>query len=122
MEAQIRAYIETIQEIITEVQSGFRTGYNCSTPLLQLTNDVTFALLDCTRVFDHGTLLSILHYVGFDMSAVSLVMNYSYGRHRIVKLPYRQLSNDVRTLAISIHYAHLNIVGCVKIVCFNVCR
>lgn len=76
-------------ELLPEVQSGFRPNHSCTTALLSVSDDILRAtdkgqytllvLLDFSRAFDTirlDLLFSILRYIGLGMDAVSLMKNY----------------------------------------------
>lgn len=98
MERQILDYLNN-NNLIPEYQSGFRKGYSCVTALSQVTDDIFEALdkdqatvlilLDFTKAFDmvnHEILLSLLHYVGFSESALTLVSSFLSNRRQRVLL------------------------------------
>lgn len=98
MAIQIRQYVNQ-HTILPETQSGFRPGYSCSTALLNITDDIFTAIdnnelslvimLDYSKAFDtigHDILISILHHIGFSVSAVSLIQNYLTNRSQTVIL------------------------------------
>ena len=86
-------------DILPESQSGFRPGYSCTSALLHVTDDILRAaddgkitalvLLDFSKAFDtlhHGTLLSILHFIGLSDHAVKLIKDYLEARDQVVVL------------------------------------
>lgn len=85
-------------KILPERQSGFRTGYSCTTALLNITDDIIRAtdtgkttalvLLDFSKAFDrmnHELLTAILHYVGFGDHAITLMRSYLYNRFQFTE-------------------------------------
>jgi hypothetical protein len=96
MEKQIITYLNK-NNIIPNVQSGFRTGYSCCTALSKVTDDIIkglddnkaciLLLLDYTKSFDmlnHKILLSILNYIGFNKTALELVSSFLSNRIQTV--------------------------------------
>ena len=92
--SQIRDYIS---DIIPKNQSGFRQNYSCVTALEKVINDIVestdknkltiLILLDYSKAFDkldHGLLLSILKYIGFNSKSTSLLSSYLKGRQQAV--------------------------------------
>lgn len=97
MNAQIREYLDT-HNILPEYQSGFRSGFSCTTALLKITDDIVEAtdqgkatalvLIDYSKAFDrinHELLYAILSYVGFDCDAISLIKDYLTDRKQFVE-------------------------------------
>lgn len=100
MENQLRAYLAE-KKILPKTQSGFRSGYSCTTALLQVVDDIIGAtdqglctiliLLDFSRAFDtlnHEILLSLLLYIGLTKEAVTLFKNYLQNRQQKVSIEY----------------------------------
>lgn len=92
MTTQIRNHLENNQ-IIPNLQSGFRPRHSCCTSLLNITDDILastdqgrltiLVALDYSKAFDtinHGLLESILHFVGCSGSASDMLANYLTGR------------------------------------------
>jgi len=86
-------------DILPSVQSGFRAGYSSTTALLSVTDDIfcsldsgqlsLLILLDYSKAFDtvnHGLLLEILHFIGFDHGSIQLVGSFLGGRYQRVTL------------------------------------
>lgn len=101
LRSQLSEYVES-RNIIPNVQSGFRSGYSCTTALAALTDDIIAAtdsnqitalvLLDFTKAFDtvnHDLLLSIFRYIGLGLGAVSLIRDYFHGRSQRVRVADR---------------------------------
>ena len=97
MNSQIRDYVD-LYNILPQCQSGFREGFSCTTALLHVTDDiissidkgdaVVLVLIDFSKAFDrmdHGLLLSVLHYIGFQKSAIGLINSYLNGRKQYVE-------------------------------------
>lgn len=97
MNVQIREFLNA-HNILPNCQSGFRPGYSCATALLSITDDIIEAadkglatilvLIDYSKAFDrlnHDLLISILHYIGFDMSAITLMISYLSNRMQFVE-------------------------------------
>lgn len=95
---QLTDFLET-NEILPELQSGFRKGRSTATALLDVTDNILGAqdkgmvtllvLLDFSRAFDSlntALLLSKLSYYGFDVGAVKWFDSYLSGRRQHVKL------------------------------------
>lgn len=96
---QMTNFLET-NDILPELQSGFRPGYSCNTTLLFLlsvSNDimkhvdnnlfVALVLIDYTKAFDminHELLLSILYCIGFSKNTVTFFQNYLNDRTQCV--------------------------------------
>lgn len=98
LEGQLRIHLE-INQVIPEMQSGFKSGHSCTTALLHVMDDVISAtdqdkltilvLLDYSKAFDtikHKILLSLLHYIGLGPDAVTLFSNYLSKRYQAVSL------------------------------------
>lgn len=96
IEEQLRRYLIE-KKVLPPIQSGFRSGYSCTTALLHVVDDVSAAidkghctilvLLDFSRAFDtisHDLLLSILHYIGLTEDAIKFFENYLKGRQQKV--------------------------------------
>lgn len=96
MELQMKSYIDA-QNVLPAMQSGFRSGYNCTSALCNVTDDIfracddnqitVLVLLDYSRAFDtinHRLLLSIFKYIGFGREAVKLMNSYLSGRSQAV--------------------------------------
>lgn len=84
-------------DILSPTQSGFRQGYSCTIALLGITPEIfksidrnyltVLILLDFSKAFDflnHQILLSVLHYIGFDGNAISLLESYLSDRQQRV--------------------------------------
>lgn len=110
MDMQLRAYLN-LKNILPEAQSGFRTGHNCSTALLNVTDDILRAtdvglvtvlvLLDFSRAFDtvnHDLMLSILGHVGLETDALKLIGSFLQDRSQQV-IMNRCLSNNRKILS-----------------------
>lgn len=95
---QLTNYIDS-HDLLPSVQSGFRTGYSCTTALLKVTDDILTAsdegkitalvLLDYSKAFDtvnHDILINILNFIGVTGNASSLICSYLSNRSQIVKL------------------------------------
>lgn len=95
---QLTEFLE-VNEILPELQSGFRNGRSTATALLDVTDNILGAqdngmvtvlvLLDFSRAFDAlniTLLLSKLSYYGFDVGAVKWFDSYLNGRRQHVKL------------------------------------
>ena len=102
--SQITPYMESCA-ILPVRQSGFREGHSCCTALLDIVDDALAALdsgknsililLDFSRAFDildHGLLLEILSYVGFDESCVGFFGSYLGTRRQRVVVRRRESS------------------------------
>lgn len=98
MERQLQIHLQN-NHILPVNQSGYRKGHSCSTALLHIVDDVIsmtdqgkitlLILLDYSKAFDtidHNILMSILHYIGLDPSAISLMVNYFSDRYQAVRL------------------------------------
>lgn len=85
--------------ILPDIQSGFRPNHGCSTALLKVIDDILSArdtnkptalvLLDYSKAFDtisHRLLLAILHYFGFSADAIVMIRNYLKNRQQCVKI------------------------------------
>lgn len=94
--------------IIPEYQSGFRPGFSCETALLNVTDSIidgidkgkltALVLLDFSKAFDtvsHDILVSILHYIGLDGTAINLLKSYLSNRSQAVKVG-DNVSRDAR--------------------------
>lgn len=105
IDAQLRAHL-TSNAILSDMQSGFRPGYSCSTALLHITDDIIAAadqdkltvmvLLDFSKAFDtisHDILLAILHYIGLTADAIQLLANFISNRFQMVAI------NDDKSLS-----------------------
>lgn len=95
---QLRKHLDKYS-IISEVQSGFRPGYSCTTVLMRVTDELllatdqgkvsVLALLDFSKAFDtinHEILLAILHHIGLTSNAVTLIRSYLSDRMQCVRL------------------------------------
>lgn len=95
---QLRHYLN-INNILPDVQSGFRSDHSCVTALCKITDDIlthtdnglitALVLLDFTRAFDtisHRALVDILKFIGLSDSAVALLNSYLSGRAQVVRL------------------------------------
>ncbi|XP_047990243.1 uncharacterized protein LOC125229445 [Leguminivora glycinivorella] len=100
--AQLTTYLE-MNNILPDVQSGFRKGRSTTTALLDVTDNILDAqdkgmctvlvLLDFSRAFDClniNLLLSKLTYYGFDQKTIRWFESYLSNRSQIVKV---RLSN-----------------------------
>ena len=98
MELQMITFLNS-NNIIPKLQSGFRTGYSCSTALSNVTDDIIrgldcnrasiLILLDFSKAFDmlnHEILLSILNYIGFSDASLRLVLSFLTNRIQRVVL------------------------------------
>lgn len=98
MAQQISEHLKEFS-ILPEKQSGFRPGYSCTTAMLDLIDDIlrdndsgsttALVLLDYSKAFDtlnHELLLTILKYVGFSESAISLLQSFITDRYQYVSL------------------------------------
>lgn len=85
MNTQLKLYLK-LNNILPDIQSGFREGHNCTTALLNVTDNILSAtdsgyvtvlvLLDFSRAFDtvrHEILLAALESIGLEYSAVELI-------------------------------------------------
>lgn len=95
---QLTEYIE-VNNILPDVQSGFRKGRSTSTALLDVTDNILasqdkgmctlLVLLDFSRAFDAintTLLLSKLNYYGFEPEAIKWFDSYLSGRYQYVEL------------------------------------
>lgn len=95
---QLTAYLEN-NNILPDVQSGFRKGRSTMTALLDVSDNILDAqdkgmctllvLLDFSRAFDClniNLLLSKLSYYGFDYKTVKWFESYLHNRSQIVKV------------------------------------
>lgn len=98
MERQLRIHL-IFNQVIPEMQSGFKSGHSCTTALLHVVDDVISAtdqnkitllvLLDYSKAFDtinHKILLSLLHYIGLGPESIMLFSNYLLKRYQAVNL------------------------------------
>lgn len=98
LHTQIKAHINKYN-LLPVVQSGFRSGYSCTTALLHVTDDILSAtdqglmtvvvLLDFSKAFDtvnHSTLLTVLSGMGFDRDAMSLIADFLSRRTQYVSI------------------------------------
>lgn len=98
LHAQLMEFFES-NEVLPEVQSGFRREYSCLTALTKISDDIlrsvddgkytVLVLLDFSKAFDtvhHDILLGILEYVGMGHGALLLLKNYLIGRQQRVKI------------------------------------
>lgn len=96
LEVQIRDFL-TNNDLIPPMQSGFRSGYSCTTALCSITDDFIKACdeskitvlitLDYSKAFDmisHELLIDILRYLGFNSNAVKLVKSFLTDRSQVV--------------------------------------
>jgi hypothetical protein len=104
---QVTEYLER-NNILPDVQSGFRKGRGTVTALLDVTDNLLYAqdqgmctllvLLDFSRAFDCidiKLLLSKLNYYGFDRRAVKWFNSYLTDRHQFVKMSLHDGSSCV---------------------------
>ena len=105
---QLYKYV-TDNSILPLTQSGFRTGYSCTTALLNIVDDILRAtdtgkltilcLIDFSKAFDkinHCLLSAILHNIGLSQVSNNLIMNYVSNRRQAVKV--RNDTSDFLTL------------------------
>lgn len=105
--SQLTNYLE-YNNILPDVQSGFRKGRSTATALLDVTDNVLTAqdkgmctilvLLDFSRAFDCldiSLLMSKLSYYGFDSSALRWFNSYLSNRHQYVRLSLNDGSTKV---------------------------
>lgn len=98
LEKQLKAYVQKYN-IISQYQSGFRTGYSCETALLEVTDNifssldenkfVLLVLLDFSKAFDtvnHEILLAILQHIGLTHNSLALMSSYLRNRMQTVHL------------------------------------
>jgi hypothetical protein len=98
LEIQISQFLD-LHNILPEKQSGFRSGYGCSTALTDVTDNIfkeldshkatVLLMLDYTKAFDmlnHEILISILKFIGFSVSAANLIKSFLAGRTQRVCL------------------------------------
>lgn len=89
---------DTQHKILPEHQSGFRKGFGCATALLHVTDDIIqstdrrlatiLVLIDFSKAFDrldHKLLLSIVHHMSFEDTAVSLMISYFNNRVQYIE-------------------------------------
>ena len=101
---QLRRHIE-INAILPSTQLGFRPGFGCQTALLSVTDDIISAtdggfvtiavFLAYSRAFDtvnHSLLLSILHCIGLDNDALSMMSSFLENRQQAVRCGTRIFS------------------------------
>lgn len=95
---QLRQHVNN-HNILPAHQSGFRAGHSCETALLDITDSILSAtdkgfvsvltLLDFSKAFDtvdHNILTSILHYIGLNDDAASLLHSFLTSRTQAVKI------------------------------------
>lgn len=98
LESQLRRYV-TDTHGLPEFQSGFRSGYSCTTALAHIIDDVLRAiddgyvtilvLLDFSKAFDtvnHGILLTVLKSKGLSGGALRLLRSYLSDRTQRVEI------------------------------------
>lgn len=98
MELQLKSYLEA-NNILPDVQSGFRAGFSSTTALLNITDDIIRAadsghvtmmvLLDYSKAFDtlsHPLLLGILRSCGLAEESLLLLHSYLTDRCQKVRL------------------------------------
>lgn len=93
---QINNHLEKC-DILPPLQSGFRSGFGCTTAMLKVNDDILTAcdngkitvlvLLDLTKAFDSidHTILEAI-FVGFDCTSVQLIQSYLTGRFFATKI------------------------------------
>ncbi len=94
---QLTGYL-TAHSILSDVQSGFRSGFGCVTATLKVLNDITSALdsklhcaavlIDLAKAFDtvdHSILADRLSSIGIRGLSLSWLSNYLSGRFQCVK-------------------------------------
>ena len=94
---QLTWYLK-VYNILSDVQSGFRSGYGCITATLKVVNDITAALdskLHCAAIFidlakafdtvDHNILSHRLSSIGIRGHSLAWFTNYLTGRVQCVK-------------------------------------
>lgn len=95
--------------ILPEEQAGFRKGYDCTTALLNVTDDILRAtdcgkltilvLLDFSRAFDsirHEVMIAILKYIGLGTDALALMS--SYLRERFQRVVHGNAFSSLRAV------------------------
>nr|CAH7719787.1 unnamed protein product [Callosobruchus chinensis] len=98
----------TVHKILPSTQSGFRSGYSCTTALLHITDDIIQALdddnctilvmLDFSKAFDtinHNILLSILKSCGLCSEPLELMRSYITNRTQTVKIGLKTSSANL---------------------------
>lgn len=93
---QLQKYVYG-NKIIPDTQSGFRSGFSCTTALMTVIDDIiaeldkgrctVLCLLDFSKAFDtinHDLLTSILHFVGLDDNSIRLLSSYVTNRVQVV--------------------------------------
>ena len=106
MNDQVKKFLEK-NIILPANQSGFRTGYSCTTTLLSLTDDILRAsdsgkatvlvLLDYSKAFDtinHQLLLTILSFIGFAPGAADFIESYLSNRQQYVETSVGQSAGE----------------------------
>lgn len=100
MEKQLRSFVDR-NDILSSVQSRFRSPHSCTTAMLNMTNDiitpvdrgmVTFLVqLDYSKAFDsvsHRVLIEMLKFFGVSKSATKLISGFWVGRcQQVVVVP-----------------------------------
>ena len=112
LKAQINKFLNE-NNILPNKQSKFRGGYDCSTALAEVTDNIFRALdgnkaailimLDYTKAFDmvnHTILLSVLNYIGFDISAVYLIK--SFLSNRIQRVTIDGLASETENVTVGV--------------------
>lgn len=97
-EIQLREYLDT-NNILPNIQSGFRKGYSCCTALLGITDDIfqavdggkctALVLLDFSKAFDtinHSILLALMKSCGINDEGTKLFQSYLQGRIQRIRL------------------------------------
>ncbi len=100
---QLIGFLNT-NNILSKVQSGFRSSFSCTTAVVKVMNDIYNALetqqlcaaifIDLAKAFDtvdHSILLSRLCSIGVSNSTLSWFSNYLFNRSQYVKID-QQLS------------------------------
>ncbi|KAM3968437.1 uncharacterized protein ACR2FA_003413 [Aphomia sociella] len=95
---RLSAYLSK-HKILSQYQSGFRSGHSTVTALVKITDDIrhnienkdltVLVLLDFTSAFnsvDFDLLLTVLRTLNFSPSAVSWFRSYLFGRRQMVKV------------------------------------